>query len=130
MFKRKEEEIGEQINELNYLKSCLKDHFDFALDNSTSHIYFFNAFNLLKTALTKYSFAYKQIKKEEFFCFDKLASIDDFTSLLEKFYRPRTDGRESKAVRKEESNAPSRASEKTSQLKIKQQFYEEAKKKL
>lgn len=134
VFKKKEEEIIEQINDLNYIKSCLKEHFEFSIDNSTSQIYFFNAYNLLKTAISKYCINYKQIKKEEFFCFDKYASIEDFSSLLEKFYRPRTDGRESKTVRKEEqSNNPSRASEKNSnnqQLKIKQQFYEEAKKKL
>ncbi len=100
----------EQINELNYIKSCLKEHYEFSVDNSAAQVYFFNAFNLLKTAISKYSVNYKQIKKEEFFCFDKLASIEDFTALLEKFYRPRTDGRESKTVRKEESNAPSRAS--------------------
>jgi hypothetical protein len=132
VFKRKEEEIGEQINELNYIKSCLKEHHDFGLENSSSQVYFFNAFNLLRTAVSKYSLNYKQIKKEEFFCFDKYASLDDFSALLERFYRPREGGRESKTatIRKDENNGPSRASEKGPSMKIKQQFYEEAKKKL
>jgi hypothetical protein len=101
VFKKKEEEIGEQINELNYIRSCLKEHFEFNIDNTNSHIYFFNAFNLLKSAVSKYTLSYKQIKKEEFFCFDKYASVDDFSALLEKFYKPRETGRESKTTRKD-----------------------------
>jgi hypothetical protein len=56
--------LGEQINELNYLKSCLKEHFEFNIDSTTSHVYFFNAFQTLKMAMTKYTLQYKQIKKE------------------------------------------------------------------
>jgi hypothetical protein len=79
----------------------LKEHFDFSIESSSAQVYFFNAFNLLKASISKYSLNYKQIKKEEFFCFDKFASLDDFSKLLEKFYRPRTDGKDSKAVRRD-----------------------------
>lgn len=81
----------------------MKQHYQFNIDNNSSQVYFFNAFNLLKSAISKYTLTYKQIKKEEFFYFDKFASLDDFLTLLERFYRPKEGGRESKtnAVRKD-----------------------------
>ena len=42
----------------------MKEHYQFNIDNNSSQVYFFNAFNLLKSAISKYTLTYKQIKKE------------------------------------------------------------------
>ena len=131
VFKSREEEIGEQMNELNYMKKCLKEHYEFSIESSSSQIYFFNAYSLLRNAISKYSIEIRPLKKEQFVCFDKYASLEDFSSFLQKFYKPRDINRDSKAARKQQSNAPSRASEKTNQSgKVKQHFIQETKKKL
>ena len=79
------------------MKNCLKEHYDYPLENDQSQLYFFNAFSIMRDAINKGSTKIKAYEKEELACFDKLCSIGDFKNLLDKFIKPKKDGRESKA---------------------------------
>ena len=97
VFERKQKDVTGEINDFNYLKNCLKEHYDYPLENDQSQIYFFNAYSIMRDAINKGSTKIKAFDKEELTCFDKLCSINDFKILLEKFLKPKRDGRESKA---------------------------------
>ena len=51
----------------------------------------------MRDAINKGSTKIKSFEKEELACFDKLCSVGDFKNLLDKFIKPKKDGRESKA---------------------------------
>ena len=61
-------------------------------------------------------------------CFDKLASLGDFKNVLDKFIRPKRDGRESKAPSRGASEGGERLPEKSKSVLYEE--YKNAKKKL
>lgn len=53
MLEKKKKDVSSEINDFNYLKNCLKEHYEFALDNDQSQIYFFNAYSIMRDAINK-----------------------------------------------------------------------------
>lgn len=78
------------------MKNCLKEHYEYPLENENAHLYFFNAYTIMREAMNKFS-KIKPYDKDDLTCFDKLSSVNDFKILLDKFLRPKKEGRESKA---------------------------------
>lgn len=77
------------MEDLNQLKNCLKDHYEYALQSASAQLYFFNSYNLMKGAIKKVTGSSKVFKKEDLTCFDKLTSIEDFAVLLQKLFKPK-----------------------------------------
>lgn len=67
----------------------------------------------MRDAISKDSIKMKQFEKEELACFEKLCSTQDFQLLLDKFLKPKRDGRESKAQSCKNSELGEKAPEKS-----------------
>lgn len=59
-FSKKQKDVNSQLNDFTYLKNCLKEHYEFPLENDQSQIYFFNAYSIMRDAITKGSMKIKQ----------------------------------------------------------------------
>ena len=112
-FSKKQKDVNSQLNDFTYLKNCLKEHYEFPLENDQSQIYFFNAYSIMRDAITKGSMKIKQFEKEELACFEKFCTINDFKLLLDKFLKPKKDGRESKAQSRGNSEMGEKVPEKS-----------------
>ena len=82
----------------------------------------------MRGAINKVQTNYKQFQKEELACFDKLAPIADFKNLLDKFIRPKKDGRDSKVPSRGASEGGERGPQKSKSVLYEE--YKNAKKKL